>query len=473
MKVLTNKRRKWDHHPMARFPRAVVRACRSSAVLAVWALTVVTDLVPARWRFGRWNRLLGVVAVRSGLPAVAAAPARADSARAAEEMALVVQAGSSDGSRRALRCVLVAGALDSGGVETVVETLALGLPAHGVEVHVLATQDGATAGRLRAAGVDVDVVAPHETTDRLRLVGPDVIQLHRADPELVTPLIAFGHRTVPVFHALESYLDDSAWQHLRDLVDAAPSSIAVSDAVARFVAERTGRPLPRTVVNGVSRASSRSPLSRPAARGLVSAVVPDLEDDDILVVGLQRFSDQKNAAGLVDAFLLAAESEPRLRLVLAGAPSSWLEVRRADVLRRAHDRGHRVHLLGESDPWVLFAAADVYALDSFSEGGPISALEAVSCGLPVVLSDVGFTRQLVEAADGWGEVVPSALPDASQRELARARRQRHQRNRAEFARALLRVSRMARQRVPATPAPFTEPAMVADHAEILRAAARP
>jgi glycosyltransferase involved in cell wall biosynthesis len=61
----------------------------------------------------------------------------------------------------------------------------------------------------------------------------------------------------------------------------------------------------------------------------------------------------------------------------------------------------------DGDPALLLPAFDVFALTSVprSEGIPTALLEAMACGLPVVATDVGGVREIVDDATGF--IVPS------------------------------------------------------------------
>jgi glycosyltransferase involved in cell wall biosynthesis len=72
----------------------------------------------------------------------------------------------------------------------------------------------------------------------------------------------------------------------------------------------------------------------------------------------------------------------------------------------------RVHIMGWwSDVAAAIADMDVVALTSRSEGTPVSLIEALAAGKPVVATDVGGVRDVV--VDGVsGLVVPPASPNA-------------------------------------------------------------
>jgi glycosyltransferase involved in cell wall biosynthesis len=78
----------------------------------------------------------------------------------------------------------------------------------------------------------------------------------------------------------------------------------------------------------------------------------------------------------------------------------------------------RIHFLGELDPVDLrdkYRSSKLLVLPSLSEGFPLSILEALSCGTPVVASDVGSISEVIQNGRN-GYLIPKADPE----ELAKA-----------------------------------------------------
>ena len=62
----------------------------------------------------------------------------------------------------------------------------------------------------------------------------------------------------------------------------------------------------------------------------------------------------------------------------------------------------KVHFLGyRDDVSALYDAADIFVFPSLREGLPVSAMEAMTCGLPVVCSRVRGNRDLIDENGGF------------------------------------------------------------------------
>jgi sugar transferase (PEP-CTERM/EpsH1 system associated) len=132
-----------------------------------------------------------------------------------------------------------------------------------------------------------------------------------------------------------------------------------------------------------------------------------------------RLQDVKDQACLIDAFALLRSMLPeqrhRLRLVLVGDGPL-----RAQLAQKIADAGLQdcAWLPGpRSDVAPVMRSFSLFALSSIAEGTPVTMLEAMASGLPVVSTAVGGIPDLV--LDGAsGALVPPGDPQALAQALA-------------------------------------------------------
>jgi GalNAc-alpha-(1->4)-GalNAc-alpha-(1->3)-diNAcBac-PP-undecaprenol alpha-1,4-N-acetyl-D-galactosaminyltransferase len=118
------------------------------------------------------------------------------------------------------------------------------------------------------------------------------------------------------------------------------------------------------------------------------------------VVGMGRLEDQKGFDLLIDAFARIAADHPELdlRIVGEGPRHEALEQRGSHL-----GLAGRVHFLGWLDqPAAVLRGAELFVLSSRWEGFPNALLEAMACGLPAVsfACDSGPAEIVRQGVDG-------------------------------------------------------------------------
>jgi glycosyltransferase involved in cell wall biosynthesis len=122
-----------------------------------------------------------------------------------------------------------------------------------------------------------------------------------------------------------------------------------------------------------------------------------------------RLAPVKDHITLLDAYARVCSQEPTVQLELLGDGPLYNTLRqRADAL----GIGDRVVFHRSSlDADKFLARLDTFVLSSLSEGLPLSLLEGMAAGLPVVATSVGAIPELVQASQcGW--LCPPAQPAA-------------------------------------------------------------
>ena len=135
----------------------------------------------------------------------------------------------------------------------------------------------------------------------------------------------------------------------------------------------------------------------------------DLDDSVCTFVTACAFKPEKNIPLLIDAFAKTFEECPNARLTVIGSGMEMDKVK--EKISKYHLEG-AVDLPGmQSDVHKFLDKCHVYVSSSDIEGLPVSTLEAMCCGLPIVSTNVGGVPDIVK--DGYnGILVPRRNADA-------------------------------------------------------------
>jgi glycosyltransferase involved in cell wall biosynthesis len=117
-----------------------------------------------------------------------------------------------------------------------------------------------------------------------------------------------------------------------------------------------------------------------------------------LVLQIGVFRAEKNQIGALEAFVAVREKVPDAELVFAGDGPL-----REGVEARAAELGATdwVHFLGNrEDVGALLAVADLMVLPSHADAMPMTVIEAMALGAPIVASDVGEIPSMLAGAAG-------------------------------------------------------------------------
>jgi glycosyltransferase involved in cell wall biosynthesis len=227
-----------------------------------------------------------------------------------------------------------------------------------------------------------------EVATLIQAINPNVVHAHTSKAGVIGRMAAWWSGKPSVFTAHTwCFAEGTSWkwrvvgipsEKLAGRVGSA--IINVSDANRRLAIERRiGRPgRVLRIWNGIADVSQRAQPSAPGPPTIVMVA---------------RFAPQKNHALLLRA--VAGIDRP-LRVLFVGdgptEPALQDEARQLGIEDRVHFLGSRMDI-----PDIL-ASAHVFALPSNWEGFPLSILEAMRAGLPVIASDVGGVSEAV--ADG-------------------------------------------------------------------------
>jgi glycosyltransferase involved in cell wall biosynthesis len=152
------------------------------------------------------------------------------------------------------------------------------------------------------------------------------------------------------------------------------------------------------IPNGIQLPPSPTTVDRLRARTSLGVT-----ESDFVVGIVARLSAQKAHQVLFQAVAACAATVPQVRLVVIGGGDRESELR--ELARQLSIDSRTIFLGIRRDIPDLLPGLDVACLSSVHEGVPITLIEAMAAGLPIVATDCGSVRDIVE--DGQqGFVVP-------------------------------------------------------------------
>ncbi|MFI4993907.1 MAG: glycosyltransferase [Solirubrobacterales bacterium] len=355
--------------------------------------------------------------------------------------------------------VLLAFEPPDGGVAENVRQLALGLAAHGWEAEVAGPLDATPYAQLEERAISVHRLSLSRGYGRpdsearalvslvtlLRRGEFDLIHCHASKAGVLGRIAALASGTSSLYSphcfAFAGGLQWS-WRLAATALECGlgqlPGAILCVCENEREVALRAGVSSPEClyVVHNGSEACPEDLTPDP--------VVAALGARGPIVGAVAALRDQKRLDVLIDAAPLILARVPEAGVVIVGN-GPLHEQLCARASRLGLDGDERFALLPFTPPAArALKALDVYVLPSAWEAFPIGALEALACGVPQVLSDVGGNREAVTPQTGalvppddppvLADAIVALLSDPLRREAAAAASRRRHAERFSVAR---------------------------------------
>ena len=309
------------------------------------------------------------------------------------------------------RVMLVVQSLRVGGAETMVENLAYALRRKRCEVCIVVLQAGETiiSERLRQREMSLTILGKRKGVD-LSLISRLATEMSQFRPDVV-------HSHLPILHYVVPAADRAGVHNVVHTLHNIASMEVKSRTKAAYCGRcyKSGRVLP-VALSEINRQSVIEKYGIGAER---VPVIPNGIDLSIFqarnsyaiegvphIAHIARFESAKNHMLLVECAELLRERGKKIHFDLYGIGSLRENVEEA-VIMRGLTPYFTFHGLTNDVPGAL-AQADMFVLPSKYEGMPMTIVEAMAAGMPIVASEVGGIPDMLE--DGVSAVLrkPSA-----------------------------------------------------------------
>jgi glycosyltransferase involved in cell wall biosynthesis len=293
-----------------------------------------------------------------------------------------------------------------GGGESHVLTLVDKLDDNTVSSYVMSFTDGPMVQQLRAMNVPVNVIPIKNSLDwrlytavRKFLVEEQIDLIHAHGSRACAFIIILARllkiKVIYTIHGWSFHPDQSPWVKLirrtaeRIITGLTAKNICVSDSNLQ-----TGQQLYSAFKAEVVRYGIDLKRFSPENSYQDYRKEWDVPADGIVILFAARMTIQKQPLVVLKAFEIAALSNPRLYLVMAGSGELLAEVH-ANLNEMTCKTRVRMRPFYADMPGVL-KSADIVVLPSLWEGLPIALLEAMAMSKVILATAVDGTKELIE-----------------------------------------------------------------------------
>lgn len=223
----------------------------------------------------------------------------------------------------------------------------------------------------------VDLKASSKFKEIIKEINPDIIHSHRSC--LLTYFFAFGFKKrkwklVHTIHNLASYESNKVTNFLRKryIKKRMIYFVGISDLITRSFIKIIPNGRIETIYNGIN---------------IDQRPIPDYSQRKQNIVIAARFSEQKNHQFLIKCFDIISKQNAETALICLGDGALLEKTKEQALLLKCNNK---IMFTGSvSDVIPYYDDSILFVLTSLYEGNPISILEAMSRGLPIVASAVG------------------------------------------------------------------------------------